>query len=68
MKMLRRLFGRRKPAASAHVPDTMQELGRNDPCWCGSGKKYKKCHSVEDAKRLAEARDRVGGAVCDAFS
>lgn len=20
------------------------ELGRNDPCWCGSGKKYKKCH------------------------
>jgi preprotein translocase subunit SecA len=20
------------------------ELGRNDPCWCGSGKKWKKCH------------------------
>jgi preprotein translocase subunit SecA len=20
------------------------EIGRNDPCWCGSGKKYKKCH------------------------
>ena len=20
------------------------EVGRNDPCWCGSGKKYKKCH------------------------
>jgi uncharacterized protein YecA (UPF0149 family) len=19
-------------------------LGRNDPCWCGSGKKWKKCH------------------------
>ena len=19
-------------------------LGRNDPCWCGSGKKFKKCH------------------------
>ena len=18
--------------------------GRNEPCWCGSGKKYKKCH------------------------
>lgn len=27
------------PVKSAH-PD----LGRNDPCWCGSGKKYKKCH------------------------
>ena len=22
----------------------MQKFGRNDPCWCGSGKKYKKCH------------------------
>jgi SEC-C motif domain protein len=21
-------------------------LERNDPCWCGSGKKYKKCHSA----------------------
>ena len=20
------------------------DIGRNDPCWCGSGKKYKKCH------------------------
>ncbi len=23
------------------------ELGRNDPCWCGSGKKYKKCHGAQ---------------------
>ena len=22
----------------------MQKIGRNDPCWCGSGKKYKDCH------------------------
>ncbi|MCI0477831.1 MAG: SEC-C domain-containing protein, partial [Anaerolineales bacterium] len=22
--------------------------GRNDPCWCGSGKKYKNCHMRED--------------------
>jgi hypothetical protein len=22
--------------------------GRNDPCWCGSGKKYKKCHLDSD--------------------
>ncbi|WP_295250562.1 SEC-C metal-binding domain-containing protein, partial [Ruminococcus sp.] len=22
----------------------MEKPGRNDPCWCGSGKKYKKCH------------------------
>ena len=24
--------------------------GRNDPCWCGSGKKYKKCHEASDMK------------------
>jgi len=24
--------------------NTHKDLGRNDPCWCGSGKKYKKCH------------------------
>ncbi len=23
------------------------KIGRNDPCWCGSGKKYKKCHFPE---------------------
>jgi len=24
-----------------------KKLGRNDPCWCGSGKKYKKCHYLD---------------------
>ncbi len=24
------------------------KLGRNDPCWCGSGKKYKHCHLKQD--------------------
>ena len=24
------------------------KIGRNDPCWCGSGKKYKKCHEQAD--------------------
>jgi preprotein translocase subunit SecA len=23
-----------------------ERVGRNDPCWCGSGKKYKKCHGA----------------------
>lgn len=32
--------------------DNGQELGRNDECWCGSGKKYKKCH-MEFDERLA---------------
>lgn len=26
----------------------LNELGRNDPCWCGSGKKYKYCHLRDD--------------------
>jgi len=26
------------------VNDDERDVGRNDPCWCGSGKKYKKCH------------------------
>lgn len=31
------------------------KLGRNDPCHCGSGEKYKKCCLVKDeATRLAE--------------
>jgi len=25
-----------------------EKLGRNDPCWCGSGKKYKDCHLRSD--------------------
>jgi preprotein translocase subunit SecA len=28
-----------------HVP-TDQQIGRNDPCWCGSGKKFKRCHGA----------------------
>src|SRR5688572_11430963 len=26
----------------------MGQLGRNDPCWCGRGKKYKDCHRESD--------------------
>ena len=33
----------------------MSGLGRNEPCWCGSGKKYKKCHADFDEKREALA-------------
>ena len=25
-----------------------KKLGRNDPCWCGSQKKYKHCHMEFD--------------------
>ena len=26
------------------------KLGRKDPCWCGSGKKYKHCHLDDDLR------------------
>ncbi len=29
---------------SSSESTSSKKLGRNDPCWCGSGKKYKKCH------------------------
>jgi preprotein translocase subunit SecA len=28
------------------VLDADEQIGRNDPCWCGSGQKYKKCHGA----------------------
>ena len=32
------------PEQATQVPNSKVRPGRNDPCWCGSGKKYKKCH------------------------
>jgi preprotein translocase subunit SecA len=34
------------PVVQQRVVDEHHQLGRNDPCWCGSGKKYKKCHGA----------------------
>jgi preprotein translocase subunit SecA len=36
--------GKRKPV----VKKTLEKVGRNDPCPCGSGKKYKKCCGAEE--------------------
>ena len=33
------------------------KIGRNDPCWCGSGRKYKQCHEVMDRKIESFARE-----------
>ena len=32
-------------AKAGHTPSGAR-IGRNDPCWCGSGQKYKKCHGA----------------------
>jgi SEC-C motif len=34
--------------ATQPIRNTGPRVGRNDPCWCGSGKKYKKCHLGKD--------------------
>jgi preprotein translocase subunit SecA len=31
-------------ASKPKVNSERENIGRNDPCWCGSGKKYKRCH------------------------
>ena len=34
----------KKPAPVVQRPKTVNKVGRNDPCPCGSGKKFKQCH------------------------
>ncbi len=53
------------------LPRHVADVGRNDPCPCGSGKKYKSCHLKEgaayleklgredDKRRLKEARQHL---------
>lgn len=57
MRLLRRLFPKREvPPPSARM------LGRNEPCWCESGRKYKACHLEGDRAyftRLAAAAERA---------
>jgi preprotein translocase subunit SecA len=33
-------------SAPTKIASDVEKIGRNDPCWCGSGKKFKKCHGV----------------------
>ncbi len=51
MGFLKRLFGREEGPPV--------DIRRNDPCWCGSGKKYKRCCLDADAKR-----SQAAGASC----
>ncbi len=49
---------RDKPAKATRPdkPGKPLKLGRNDPCWCGSGKKHKDCHLPIETARRAEYR------------
>jgi tetratricopeptide (TPR) repeat protein len=42
------------------VVSALSKVGRNDPCPCGSGKKYKKCCMAKDEERSREALSGVG--------
>ncbi len=57
MGILNRLFG---PRQTREIPN----LGRNELCWCGSGKKYKRCHMDTDNAK----RSRILGSSCKTSS
>ncbi len=38
----------------AHSVEPRADVGRNEPCWCGSGRKYKKCHLGRQQLTLAQ--------------
>jgi preprotein translocase subunit SecA len=38
--------GTEQVAVQPVVKSEQESVGRNDPCWCGSGKKYKRCHGA----------------------
>lgn len=41
-------------------------LGRNDPCHCGSGKKYKQCHLGQDEAAARESRQKAQAKAAEA--
>ena len=52
MQWLKNLFTSRPSAAG---PRDGKLPSRNEPCWCGSGKKYKQCHLRKDTAERIEA-------------
>ncbi|MDI9461460.1 MAG: SEC-C metal-binding domain-containing protein [Bacillota bacterium] len=58
--MSRRARRARPDLAAAAAPPAQQPVrkdhlpGRNDPCWCGSGKKYKNCHLNSDNEKMMQ--------------
>ena len=40
-----------EPPVTSPIRKTGARVGRNDPCPCGSGKKYKRCHLEKDAHK-----------------
>jgi SEC-C motif len=57
--MLKRLFGSLQRLLSGRQ---VRQPGRNDPCHCGSGRKYKRCCLDSDAKAVRSVRDQTASA------
>jgi len=55
--------------ATFFAPREIPQLGRNEPCHCGSGRKYKKCCLEKDAGQLRSQREAgpmaTGGPIAD---
>ncbi len=49
---IRDIFKKILLGSNEPIPD----LGRNEPCWCGSEKKYKHCHQASDDRKRQTAR------------
>jgi len=45
----------------------MKTVGRNEPCPCGSGKKYKNCHMKADAESTSRNRTFIIGVLIILF-
>ena len=56
MQWFKNLFSPKPAGAAKGGVERAKSLpGRNEPCWCGSGKKYKQCHLRKDSEDLREA-------------
>lgn len=52
-------------ACGTHVRRAVEKVGRNDPCPCGSGHKYKRCCHDKDQERLRFSSDVPGKTVAE---
>jgi len=57
------MIGRLKKFFGSKPERPDETLSRNDPCWCGSGEKYKRCHMEKDLEK-----DRRKAEACKSYS
>ena len=60
---------RRSQAGPRAYPANLQDLRGGDPCWCGSGKVYRRCHRPQDRRRERDlGLNRRRRSICEAFT